>query len=134
MPVLKGFAVLQARNNARVVVSGSIAMFSNQFYGATVAADGAEGCEACCQLLGNACSGCQHDAKHAPYAASSIVGFEVLAQGDSTCATVQLLCRPQRAGNREFASAVASWAFSQRGVLRASPLRHGLSGVQLSLA
>jgi oligosaccharyltransferase complex subunit beta len=89
-PELKGrkvalIAALQARNNARVVVSGSLAFFSDQFFSKTVkeVTFGADGANA-----------------------------EVAAAS----------------GNAALATNLASWTFGDRGVLRASNVRHHLVG------
>lgn len=87
-PALKGrtvalVAALQARNNARVLVSGSLAFFSDQFFGKVVQ--------------------------------------EVTFGADSANTEAA-------AGNAALAVNLASWTFGDRGVLRASNVRHHLVG------
>ncbi|KAK9822633.1 hypothetical protein WJX81_001489 [Elliptochloris bilobata] len=72
-------AIVQARNDARVVVAGSLDMFSNRFLQAAV---------------------------------------DTAAHG----------LRAPRSGNAAFAAELTRWAFHQRGVLRASALRHRHAG------
>lgn len=87
-PALKGrtvalVAALQARNNARVLVSGSLAFFSDQFFGKVVQ--------------------------------------EVTFGADSANTEAA-------SGNAALAVNLASWTFGDRGVLRASNVRHHLVG------